>query len=165
MSIDREEWIWIYRFDRKAVSGTGNAQEQVCAEFRIMVDRLKTLSSSDMLTGVQNRNEMNIYVEQLGSRPENENKPVGIVFADLNGLKVVNDEEGHFAGDDLLKTAAKVKEIQKKYDRVSFSIGCAVRPECAQVREALKVADALMYEDKRNYYARHPEKKRRTVLA
>ena len=31
-----------------------------------------------------------------------------MVFADLNGLKRVNDEEGHTAGDMLLKNAASV---------------------------------------------------------
>ncbi|MBO4679769.1 MAG: GGDEF domain-containing protein, partial [Lachnospiraceae bacterium] len=33
-------------------------------------------------------------------------KSVGVAFADLNGLKTINDEEGHPAGDALLKRAA-----------------------------------------------------------
>jgi diguanylate cyclase (GGDEF)-like protein len=32
----------------------------------------------------------------------------GIIFADLNGLKLVNDRDGHLAGDILLKSAAAV---------------------------------------------------------
>lgn len=70
-----------------------------------MVDRLKVLSSMDMLTGVYNRNEMNNRVDRL-SEGEDEGRPIGVVFADLNGLKHVNDSEGHLAGDLLLKNAA-----------------------------------------------------------
>lgn len=70
-----------------------------------MFDRLKILSSMDMLTGVYNRNEMNNRIDRL-CEGEGSGKPIGIVFADLNGLKVVNDLEGHLAGDLLLKNAA-----------------------------------------------------------
>ena len=70
-----------------------------------MFDRLKILSTMDMLTGVYNRNEMNNRVDHL-SEEGTAGKPIGVVFADLNGLKVVNDAEGHLAGDLLLKNAA-----------------------------------------------------------
>ncbi len=69
-----------------------------------LVDRLHILSSKDMLTGVMNRNEMNNYVDELIK--DNSEKSVGVLFADLNGLKVVNDNDGHTAGDTLLKNAA-----------------------------------------------------------
>ncbi|BDC94747.1 GGDEF domain-containing protein [Treponema bryantii] len=73
-----------------------------------MFDKFKILSTVDLLTGVLNRNEMNNRVMQLSidNRPGREN--IGIVFADLNGLKQMNDNEGHSAGDKLIKDAAKV---------------------------------------------------------
>ena len=71
--------------------------------YRLM-DKLHILSSKDMLTGVMNRNEMNNYVEELTEDSTKQN--IGVLFADLNGLKVVNDSEGHTAGDTLLKNAA-----------------------------------------------------------
>ena len=75
----------------------------------LLVDRLKELSAKDMLTGVLNRNEMNNLVEKLSTEIEvdGKDKSVGIVFADLNGLKTINDEYGHGEGDSLLKDAAK----------------------------------------------------------
>ena len=77
--------------------------------YRIL-DRLHVLSSRDMLTGVMNRNEMNNIVDQLGEGEKSES--VGVLFADLNGLKAVNDSEGHAAGDTLLKQAASaLKEV------------------------------------------------------
>jgi diguanylate cyclase (GGDEF)-like protein len=35
------------------------------------------------------------------------NQPVGIAFADVNGLKKINDNLGHEAGDELLAAIAK----------------------------------------------------------
>ncbi len=69
-----------------------------------MIDKLHILSSTDMLTGVMNRNEMNNYVDSLAKSASV--KTVGILFADLNGLKTINDSEGHIAGDRMLKNAA-----------------------------------------------------------
>ena len=76
----------------------------------LLLDRLKVLSSKDMLTGVLNRNEMNNLVDRLSDEDKESSRSVGIVFADLNGLKTVNDELGHGAGDTLLKDAAKAME-------------------------------------------------------
>jgi diguanylate cyclase (GGDEF)-like protein len=73
----------------------------------LLLERLRILSSKDMLTGVMNRNEMNNYVERLS---KDTTDPVGVVFADLNGLKRINDRFGHSAGDKLLKNAAKILE-------------------------------------------------------
>ena len=72
-----------------------------------LLSRLKILSSKDMLTGVLNRNEMNNRVDRLYERQTPRENRIGIVFADLNGLKTVNDQFGHNAGDILLKNAAK----------------------------------------------------------
>lgn len=72
----------------------------------LLVDRLRVLSSKDMLTGVMNRNEMNNYVDLLSAGSDGEKTSVGVIFADLNGLKTVNDVEGHSQGDTLLKDAA-----------------------------------------------------------
>jgi diguanylate cyclase (GGDEF)-like protein len=71
-----------------------------------LLTRLHRLSTVDMLTAVLNRNAMNNRVDILSTVTEDEVKPVGVVFADLNGLKRMNDKEGHQAGDLLLKNAA-----------------------------------------------------------
>nr|MCR5105011.1 GGDEF domain-containing protein [Eubacterium sp.] len=76
----------------------------------LLMDRLKILSSKDMLTGVMNRNEMNNYVDKLSAVEDSEPISVGTIFTDLNGLKIVNDEQGHVAGDKLLKAAANALE-------------------------------------------------------
>ncbi len=72
----------------------------------LLLDRLETLSSRDMLTGVFNRNEMNNVVDKLAVSPEKKGDCLGVIFADLNGLKEVNDKQGHTAGDQLIIRAA-----------------------------------------------------------
>lgn len=71
-----------------------------------LLSRLDYLSHRDMLTGVRNRNSFMERLEEL----EGLDHPAGIVFGDVNGLKRANDEEGHVAGDRLLRRAAKAMQ-------------------------------------------------------
>ena len=74
----------------------------------LLLERLHVLSARDMLTGALNRNEMNNYVDALSDGRVCPGKPVGALFADLNGLKQVNDTLGHPAGDELIRAANRV---------------------------------------------------------
>lgn len=67
--------------------------------------RLEYLSYHDMLTDVYNRNHFEMELKK--ARGE-EAYPLSIISADLNGLKAVNDAQGHPAGDKLLVQAANV---------------------------------------------------------
>ncbi|WP_026660846.1 sensor domain-containing diguanylate cyclase [Butyrivibrio sp. AC2005] len=73
-----------------------------------LMEQMKELSNRDMLTGVMNRNAMNLRVDNYVSDAELRNRPYGVVFIDLNGLKYVNDKHGHEAGDQMLWTAASI---------------------------------------------------------
>ena len=72
------------------------------------MEKLEYLSNVDMLTGVFNRNSMNVNVDELSLKLKLEPKPFSVAFFDLNGLKSINDNGGHNSGDALLKDAAKV---------------------------------------------------------
>ena len=76
-----------------------------------LINRLEERSSVDGLTQVSNRNAMNDRVDKLVSGEDELPETMGIVFADLNGLKNVNDDEGHDAGDRLLTRAAGLLKI------------------------------------------------------
>ncbi|MBR6071960.1 MAG: GGDEF domain-containing protein [Acholeplasmatales bacterium] len=71
----------------------------------LLVNQLTELSSIDLLTGLFNRNEMNNYMDRLVDKS---NHSIGLMFLDINGLKRINDDEGHLAGDQLIKRAANV---------------------------------------------------------
>lgn len=68
-----------------------------------LLDQMNHLSRYDILTGVHNRNA---YMEKIGELTRMR-VSVGIVFADVNGLKRINDEGGHEAGDRALQEAAQ----------------------------------------------------------
>jgi diguanylate cyclase (GGDEF)-like protein len=65
--------------------------------------KLHRLSFEDTLTSVFNRNKFNNDIEEYQNEPVYN---IGIAFFDLNGLKEINDTEGHEAGDRLIKNAA-----------------------------------------------------------
>ena len=69
----------------------------------LLLDKLEKLSSIDMLTGLYNRNKLNNYMSDIYDSPD---MLTGLIFMDINGLKRVNDKEGHIAGDNLIKRAA-----------------------------------------------------------
>ena len=107
-------YMWISNFDPEQATRIKETLELttfilgVEIANRLLLDRLHILSSRDMLTGVLNRNEMNIFVERLSKDRNYEDRPIGVLFADLNGLKTVNDTHGHDAGDQMLIDAADV---------------------------------------------------------
>ena len=72
------------------------------------IDQLKTLNMTDMLTGVMNQNAMNARIDALGEAGAKAPCSMGIVFVDMNGLKNINDNQGHMAGDQMLKNAAMI---------------------------------------------------------
>ena len=74
----------------------------------LLFQNLEILSTMDLLTGVKNRNTMNVAIDNLVNGKTKLKYPYSIIFADLNGLKQVNDEQGHAVGDELLKSASAI---------------------------------------------------------
>ncbi len=62
----------------------------------------------DFLTGLKNRNCFNRDIKIYQAKYVGQSKRVGVVVADLNNLKTVNDTWGHVEGDRLISTAANV---------------------------------------------------------
>ncbi|MBR5421491.1 MAG: GGDEF domain-containing protein [Lachnospiraceae bacterium] len=76
-----------------------------------LLKKMKLLSDTDLLTGLLNRNAMNNRVTDIVTGEVKLGGKYGVIFVDLNGLKTVNDRDGHPAGDRLLKgTANLLKE-------------------------------------------------------
>ncbi|MDR7308842.1 sensor domain-containing diguanylate cyclase [Rhodoferax saidenbachensis] len=66
---------------------------------------LEYLGKHDALTRLRNRA---FYVEELNRISRKGPWPLSIVAMDLNGLKAVNDNQGHAAGDAMLRRAGEV---------------------------------------------------------
>ena len=74
----------------------------------------------DTLTGLNNRNAYIDYTQQLIAE---ENMPLLILVGDLNKLKFVNDVSGHIAGDEMIKTVAKVIDEVKPENAFIARVG------------------------------------------
>ena len=61
----------------------------------------------DALTGFKNRKSYYRDIESIEQDEVQSVQPVGVAFTDINGLKTINDNLGHQAGDDLIATVAK----------------------------------------------------------
>ena len=121
-----------------------------------LFERLEVMSTTDMLTGLLNRSAMDRRINQIESKKSESFMSLGIYFADVNGLKRVNDAHGHQAGDSLLVAAANLlKEVFDGYEiyRVGgdeFMVLCPNMDE-----EAFK---------ERLHYTREIQKKRGDII-
>jgi diguanylate cyclase (GGDEF)-like protein len=61
---------------------------------------------TDELTGLGNRRSFVQSGSQLVALADRRNEPISLLFADLDGLKAVNDGSGHALGDQLIRSAA-----------------------------------------------------------
>lgn len=70
--------------------------------------RAVTLSETDLLTGLKNRNS---FEQNIKEYPAQCKKNIVCVYADVNGLHEVNNTKGHEAGDRMLRFVAdKISE-------------------------------------------------------
>lgn len=79
---------------------------------------LERLSFEDTLTGLFNRNKFNQMVEYYQNNPP---KQLGVACFDLNGLKPVNDQLGHAAGDTIICRMAW--QLKAAFDGKAYRIG------------------------------------------
>jgi diguanylate cyclase (GGDEF)-like protein len=81
---------------------------------------LSQLALRDDLTGLANRRAFVTVGEQLLRVAERAQETVLLVFADLDGMKSINDRHGHAAGDEALRQAAQLlRETFRKADLVA----------------------------------------------
>ena len=122
------------RMDRAGVIRIGMLLLCVCFAIGSQIDTYKIveqglkyeliskLAYSDGLTGLGNRTA---YLEQLEEFETNPKQisGLGIVYLDVNNLKLVNDNQGHEFGDELIKGAARI--IEESFGAVgkSYRIG------------------------------------------
>jgi len=73
-----------------------------------LADELRQLAVVDELTGLHNRRGFNILADQELARALRKREQCLFFFADVDGLKRINDELGHDAGDRAICAAAAV---------------------------------------------------------
>lgn len=82
-------------------------------------EALRLQATRDYLTQLWNRSSILEILHRELARSERENTPVGVVLADLDHFKAINDTYGHFAGDRALQEAAERMQANiRSYDAI-----------------------------------------------
>ena len=70
--------------------------------------KLDEMSRIDPMTGVTNRRGFFMTIREILKNPQNHGKKAVAIYADMDNLKIVNDEFGHDEGDFSIKTIAGI---------------------------------------------------------
>lgn len=82
-------------------------------------DRLRQISLTDGLTGVENRRSLEERLKEMWSHSIRLHEPIALILCDIDKFKSVNDNYGHQAGDAVLKEFAQLlKDEAREIDRV-----------------------------------------------
>ena len=87
---------------RVGVALRQSAQEKTLRGMAREADRLSTM---DALTGLGNRRQLELATDELRATLGGA-APVGLIIADIDHFKQVNDTEGHLVGDAVLRIVA-----------------------------------------------------------
>jgi diguanylate cyclase (GGDEF)-like protein len=75
------------------------------------IDELGRLSATDALTGLPNRRAFQIRLRDEWQRARRYGSPLSFLLIDIDGLKEINDQRGHPAGDQVLRAAAQAISV------------------------------------------------------
>lgn len=92
------------------------------------------IADTDDLTQICNRDRIREILTEETERCLRENTPIGVIWADIDNFKQVNDNFGHITGDlVLIEVAKRLKKSLRKYDKIGRYGGdefLAVIPTC-----------------------------------
>lgn len=117
------------------------------ADIRYGLNQARLLSETDDLTGLYNMRGFSIVVDRLFAQAVRYNRPASMLMIDSDDLKSVNDNNGHEAGNRLLKLVAKCIESELRHTDVLARYGgdefVVLLPETAANR-AIEVAQRIL---------------------
>jgi two-component system, cell cycle response regulator len=85
-----------------------------------MNQRLAELATTDGLTGIKNHRHFRDSLDTALSLAIRKSIPLSVIMLDIDHFKAINDAHGHAAGDDVLRTVAKIlRENTRDHDEVA----------------------------------------------
>lgn len=126
----------------------------MCLEAGLFVrHRIRVEAHTDELTGAFNRRGFMIKAGMEFRRAERYERPLTIAVLDLDKFKEVNDESGHAAGDDVLKSvSAQWMSLSRPTDLVGRLGG----DEFAMLMPETDAESAMAMMRRMRVHARHP---------
>ncbi len=84
------------------------ARARTLLDFKSYLDTCEEQASTDHLTGLANRRRFERQLEREVARTARHGRPFSLITIDIDHFKQVNDTYGHEAGDEAIKTLARV---------------------------------------------------------
>ncbi|MEP9377273.1 diguanylate cyclase [Aquabacter sp. CN5-332] len=78
------------------------------SELRNLNGRLTALASTDGLTGLANRRTFDVQFSDEWVQSADARRPLALVMTDVDSFKLFNDTMGHLAGDEALRSVARM---------------------------------------------------------
>lgn len=111
-----------------------------------LVSKLEELAHTDALTGLANRRAWEVELARGLARATRTGEPVSVAVIDIDGLKSINDRQGHRGGDHLLIAVARSWPDVLRPDDLLARIGgdefALLLPSCTEA-EAANVLERL----------------------
>jgi two-component system, cell cycle response regulator len=98
-------------------------RKQTEALLAAQAEQLRSLSLRDELTQLYNRRGFLEVASQAQAQAVRDARALGLIFIDLNGMKRINDELGHEAGDHALIDTARVLQRALRESDVIARLG------------------------------------------
>src|SRR3546814_20468975 len=83
------------------------------------LEKARSESRTDPLTGLPNRKAFNAYLEAHTARALADRKPLTLCFLDIDHFKNFTDRWGHALGDDVLRLGAQ--SLEHFFHRLGFA--------------------------------------------
>jgi diguanylate cyclase (GGDEF)-like protein/PAS domain S-box-containing protein len=116
-------------------------------EAREAREALHFMATHDPLTQLLNRRELNARMGRILAHAPRGSMHLAVLYADLDGLKSVNDTFGHAAGDDLIVEAGRRIQAEVRDDDIVARMGgdefVIVLPEARGVDDSMAVANKI----------------------
>jgi len=93
------------------------------ARLDLATRNMLSLSLTDVLTGLNNRRGFFTKAEPLFQVARRQHRGSAVVYADIDGLKQVNDTLGHMMGDQMIRDAASMLSVSLREADVLARIG------------------------------------------
>lgn len=105
-----------------------------------MNEKLRRQAITDELTGLHNRRAFMAIGEHEIRSATRTGQPLTVLFADLDGMKTINDRFGHADGDTALRDTADILRRSLRSSDVVARLGgdefCALLPDCGAEQAA-----------------------------